>query len=99
MSRHTFPLVGGRRLVICPCKFHAGNIRLEIQSSQREIMGSVTLDGPTLALVSQAMEIEALAALSRDAKAIEVPLPVIEVDQAAYRLDAIRTNEIFGGLL
>ena len=62
-------------------------------------MGSVTLDGPTLALVSQAMEIEALAALSRDAKAIEVPLPVIEVDQAAYRLDAIRTNEIFGGLL
>lgn len=31
-------------------------------------MGSVTLDGPTLAVVAQAMELEALAALSRDAK-------------------------------
>ena len=104
MTRHKFAIVGGRALVVLPCKINPGSVRLEIQSASREVMGAVTLDGPTLGLVIDAMQSE-----SRAAKQVEKdfqkalgkfgsvdPTTQQEKDAYAATLDNIRTREIFG---
>jgi hypothetical protein len=65
MARHTFVVSGGSRIEIQPSKVDAGAVLISILHSSGDLIGCVTTDAPTAAVIAQALELEAGAAETR----------------------------------
>ena len=62
MSLHTFVIDGRKRLQISQSKTEPGKVLVQVLDSARDVLVSCTMDAQAAAVVSQALELEAVAA-------------------------------------
>ena len=62
MSLHTFVIDGRKRLQISQSKTEPGKVLVQVLDAARDVLVSCTMDAETAGVVSQALELEAVAA-------------------------------------